>query len=111
MDRLLHVHFVIVVVLQEVVGEVHGKLKAQHIFFEGHEVHIDLRDLVLHDKVILTQNLFALKRFAGDEENVYILLLSLLPVIALVDDLVDGVSVRAHNEDDGLVLRLEHPFV
>jgi hypothetical protein len=105
-ERVLDINFVGVIVLEQVVGEVIVQLQGEHIFFQRNQVHNNLRDSVLIEKIVFVQLFIAFDSASRNKEDMHFLVVLFLPVVSLIDDLVHGVQVGTHDEDDCLCFRL-----
>jgi len=106
MNTLLDIHLIRVIVLQQVMCEVVRQLQAEHVVFQGHEVHVYLGNLVFLEQVVLLEELIALNGSSWYEENVNILIGGHPPVVSLENDGVNSIEVRSHDEDHRLVIGL-----
>ena len=111
MKRILHIHFVRIIILKHVMSKIVWKLHAQHIIFKRNKVHVDLRYPILIEKIVFVEELITLDSSSWNEEDVNLLVVLLLPVIPLVDDLLNNINVWSHSKDDRLILWLNRELV
>ena len=111
MNRVLHINFVGVIILQHVVSKIVWKLETQDILFKRNEVHIDLRYFFLLEHLVLVEKLVTFNGSSWHEEDVNILFISFLPIFALCNNLLYDINIWPSDENNGLILNIRDVFI